>query len=55
MPDNVKAPIVKGDRLGTAQLTDVDGKVIDEVNLVAKTDVNAKTYWDYIRDIVCER
>ncbi len=55
LPDNVKAPIVKGDRLGTAQLTDVDGKVIDEVNLVAKTDVNAKTYWDYIRDIVCER
>lgn len=51
LPEYVKAPVMAGDALGSAQLIR-DGKVVGEVQLVAKTDVAAKTYWDYVKDIV---
>lgn len=54
LPETVKAPIVAGDKLGTAQLTK-DGKVVSEVSLVAQTDVQAKSYWDIVKDLIVER
>ncbi len=54
LPEYVKAPVKSGDCLGNAVLLDKEGGVVSEVNLVAKTDVEAKTYWDYVKDIVCE-
>lgn len=55
LPEKVKAPVEAGDKLGTAQLTDGNGNVIAEVGLVAESGVQAKTYLDYVKDIVRER
>ena len=52
--ENAKAPVLRGDVLGTATLTDSEGKVLGQVNLVAKDDVAAKTYWDYVKDLLAE-
>ena len=49
--DNVKAPVTRGDVLGTATLTDGNGKVLGQVNLIAKNDVAAKSYWDYVKEL----
>lgn len=54
LPETVKAPIAAGDKLGTAQLKK-EGKVISEVSLVAQTDVQAKSYWDIVKDLILER
>lgn len=50
--DHAKAPIAKGDVVGIAKLVNSQGEIISQVNLVAKNDVQAKTYFDYIREIV---
>ncbi len=55
LPNQVKAPVKAGDKLGTAFLKDKQGNVVAETNLVAVNSVDAKTYWDYVRDIVCQR
>ena len=52
--DGVKAPVSRGDVLGTATLTDSNGTVLGQVNLVAKTDVAAKSYWDYVKDLLAD-
>ena len=52
--DSVKAPVACGDVVGTATLTDSNGKVLSQVNLVAKSDVAAKTYWDYVKDLLAD-
>ena len=54
LPDSVKAPIEKGDVLGTASLVDSSGKVVGQVNLVANTSVATKSYWDYVKDLLAE-
>lgn len=55
LPETVKAPISQGDVVGTAQLKDAQGKVVSQVNLLAKCSVEAKTYWDYVHDIITQR
>ena len=52
--DNVKAPVTRGDVLGTATLTDGNGKVLGQVNLIAKNDVAAKSYWDYVKELLTD-
>lgn len=49
---SVKAPMKKGDKVGVAKLLDKNGKIVKEVDVVASCDVQAKTYWDYVKDIV---
>lgn len=53
--DSVKAPVSRGDVVGTATLTNSAGAVIGQVNLVAKSDIAAKSYWDYVKDLVTEK
>ena len=48
----VKAPVAKGDVVGTVQLVDMQGNVVKQTDLLAKQDVKAKTYWDYLQQIV---
>ena len=55
LPETIKAPVVAGEVIGMAQLTDANGNVVEQVNLVANVDVEVKTYWDYVKDIVRER
>lgn len=49
---NLRAPVVAGQVLGSAKLVNQAGEVVDEVELVAKTDVAAKSYWDYVQEIL---
>ncbi len=55
LPQSVKAPIQKGQVVGQANLLDKGGNVVKSVDLVAMCDVQNKTYWDYIKDIVTEK
>ena len=52
--ESVKAPVACGDVVGTATLVDSNGAVLGQVNLVAKTDVTAKSYWDYVKDLLTD-
>ena len=54
LPEKVKAPISQGDVVGTAKLLDANENVVGQVNLLAKSDVVAKSYWDYVQDLVRE-
>ena len=54
LEDSVKAPVSHGDVLGTATLTDGNGKVVGQVNLIAKNDVAAKSYWDYVKELLAD-
>ena len=51
MPDNIVAPLAKGDIVGRAVLVR-DGQQIGGVNLVCSADIAAKTYFDYLHDII---
>lgn len=55
LPQTVKAPVVKGDQLGTAILRDGQGNEVSRVKIVAESDVKEKTYWDYLKEIVTAR
>lgn len=48
---NVKAPAQKGDKVGVAKLIDSSGNIVDEVDVVVSNDVQAKSYWDYVKDL----
>lgn len=48
----VAAPVKAGDKVGTASLVDDGGRVVASVDLIAKTDVLTKSYWDYVKDIL---
>ncbi len=48
---SVRAPIQKGDKVGVAKLLDSNGKTVQTVDVVVSCDVEAKSYWDYIKDI----
>ena len=52
LPESIKAPVKQGDVVGIAKLLDSNKNVVGQVNLLAKNDVAAKSYWDYIKDIV---
>ena len=54
LPEKVKAPVKQGDVVGIAKLLDSNENVVGQVNLLAKSDVAAKSYWDYVKDIVRE-
>lgn len=55
LPQSIKAPIQKGQVVGQANLIDKSGNVVKSVDLVATCDVQNKTYWDYVKDIVTEK
>lgn len=48
---SVKAPVQKGDKIGVAKLLDGNGNVVGQVDVVMSCDVQAKTYWDYVKDL----
>lgn len=55
LPDEIKAPVKEGEKLGAAVLKDKQGNVVAQTDLVAVNSVEEKTYWDYVREIVQER
>ena len=50
--DKMSAPVQRGDIIGKAYLMR-DGEEISSVNIVAACGVEAKTYLDYLKEIVC--
>lgn len=50
--DHIQAPVRKGDIIGTARLLR-DGEEVASVKLVAACGVEAKSYMDYVKEIVC--
>ncbi|MCH5156922.1 MAG: D-alanyl-D-alanine carboxypeptidase [Clostridiales bacterium] len=54
LPEKVKAPVSQGDVVGIAKLVDANGAVVGQINIVAKTNVESKSYWDYVKDLVRE-
>lgn len=50
--DHIQAPVRKGDIVGTARLLR-DGEEVASVKLVAACGVEAKSYLDYVKEIVC--
>ena len=48
---SVKAPVQKGDKIGVAKLLDSGGKVVGQADIVVSCDVQAKTYWDYVKEL----
>ncbi len=52
LTDRINAPVSKGQVIGQANLVDSCGKVVKSVDLVANCDVQCKTYWDYVQEIV---
>lgn len=52
LDSSVKAPAKRGDKAGIAKLIDGNGNVVGQVDVVVSNDVQAKTYWDYVKDLV---
>lgn len=50
--DHIQAPVCKGDIIGTARLLR-DGEEVASVKLVAACGVEAKSYLDYVKEIIC--
>ncbi len=50
--DHIQAPVRKGDIVGTARLLR-DGEEVASVKLVVACGVEAKSYMDYVKEIVC--
>ena len=48
---SVKAPVKRGDVVGKAKLLDANGNVVKETALTVQKDIEAKSYWDYVKDI----
>ena len=48
---SVKAPVKRGDVVGKAKLLDANGKVVKETALTVQKDIEAKSYWDYVKDL----
>lgn len=51
----VKAPAKQGDIVGKAKLLDSSGSVVKEIPVAIKNNVEAKTYWDYVKDIATNK
>ncbi len=52
---SVKAPVKQGDIVGKAKLIEKNGNVVKEVPLAIQNSVEAKSYWDYIKDIATNK
>lgn len=50
--DHIQAPVRKDDIIGTARLLR-DGEEVASVKLVAACGVEAKSYMDYVKEIIC--
>lgn len=48
---SIKAPARQGDKVGVAKLVDANGNVAQQVDIVVSRDVEAKTFWDYVKDL----
>ena len=46
--DKVKAPVKHGDAIGTAEIIDNEGNIIDEVEVTVKDDILKANLWDYL-------
>ena len=55
LPQTIQAPILKGDVVGQVHSVDKNGVIVKSVDLVAQCDVQAKTYWDYVKEIVANK
>ncbi len=47
--DKITAPINKGEVVGTAQIIDNNGNIIDEIEVIVKEDVKKASFLDYIK------
>lgn len=48
--EELHAPIKCGEKIGMVRLLDGE-KVVEQVDLVAKNDVEKKSFWDYVKEI----
>ena len=51
LDSSVKAPVKKGDKVGVAKLVDATGNVIQQVDVVVSCDIEAKSWWDYVKEL----
>ena len=51
LDSSVKAPVKKGDKVGVAKLIDATGNVIQQVDVVVSCDIEAKSWWDYVKEL----
>lgn len=49
IPSSIKAPVSKGDRIGTAYVVNEKGDIVNSVFLVAENDVKKASLWDIIK------
>jgi len=47
--DKIVAPIKKGDQVGTAEIIDNEGKIITNVGITVKENVEKANLWDYFK------
>ena len=46
--DKIKAPVKPGDIVGSAEIIDGEGNIIDEVDVTVKENVNKANFLDYL-------
>ena len=46
--DSIKAPVKKGEVVGSAEIIDDDGNIVDEVDVTVKTDIKKANFFDYL-------
>ncbi len=47
--DKIKAPLSKNSKVGTAEVIDMNGNIIDEIDLIIKEDLAKANFWDYFK------
>ena len=50
--ENLVAPINTGDKIGRVKYLDSSGKVVKEIDLVAKNNIERSGLWKYLRNII---
>ncbi len=51
MPEKIKAPITKGDKIGTVSISK-NGTVIKEIDIIVSQDIERLTYSDGLKEII---
>ena len=46
--DSIKAPVKKGEVVGSAEIIDDDGNIVDEVDVTVKIDIKKANFFDYL-------
>ncbi len=46
--DSIKAPVKNGEVVGSAEIIDDDGNIVDEVDVTVKTDIKKANFFDYL-------